>query len=151
MRHAFVLALSLLLAACSRSSESAPDAGRADPQCPGGFVQGCLQEAYKAERTGDSAKAAAMYRRACDGGEASACNRLGAMTWGGRGVPADPEAAYALYVRACDGGDGAGCFSAAICHRTGSCAPRDEAAQKRLMARGCELKDARACAETKGR
>ena len=73
------------------------------------------------------------------------------MTWGGRGVPADPEAAYALYVRACDGGDGAGCFSAAICHRTGSCAPKDEAAQKRLMARGCELKDARSCAETKGR
>jgi len=144
-----LVALLLLLAACSRSSESAPDAGRADPQCPGGTVQGCLQAAYKAQGTGDLAQAAAMYRRACDGGAADACNRLGAMTWAGQGVPADPAAAYALYVRACDGGDGAGCFSAAICHRTGSCAPKDEAAQKRLLTRGCELKDARACAEAK--
>jgi TPR repeat protein len=112
-------------------------------------VQGCLQAAYTAERTGDSAKAAAMYERACDGGAAEACNRLGAMAWAGRGMPASPERAYALYVRACEGGDGAGCFSAAICHRTGTCAPKDEPRQKQLLARGCELKDARACAEVK--
>lgn len=145
-----LLPLLLLLAACSRpSSDAAPDAGRADPQCPGGRVQGCLQAAYTAERTGDSAQAAAMYRRACDGGEAGACNRLGAMAWAGRGMPANPEEAYALYVRACEGGDGAGCFSAAICHRTGTCAPKDEAKQQALLARGCALKDARACAEAK--
>ena len=149
MRYVPTLAL-LLLCACSRSSDSAaPDAGRADAQCPGGFVQGCLQAAYKAERTGDTKEAAAMYRRACDDGEASACNRLGAMTWGGLGVAADPAGAYALYARACELGDGAGCFSAAICHRTGTCAPKDEAQMKRLMQRGCELKDARACAEAK--
>jgi hypothetical protein len=51
-------------------------------------------------------------RRACDGGDAAACQRAGwAYEQGGEVVP-DPARALRYYTRACEGGHALGCFFA---------------------------------------
>jgi TPR repeat protein len=57
----------------------------------------------------DPARAAELYRRACDLGSAPACVSLGAALEPGRGLPADAAAALPLYRQACDLGDDQAC------------------------------------------
>ena len=47
---------------------------------------------------------ASLYQKACDGGDAAACNNLGVMYYDGAGVPQDYTRAASLYEQACDGG-----------------------------------------------
>lgn len=57
----------------------------------------------------DLKHAADLYKRACDGGNASSCNNLAIQYANGQGVPRDDKKAADLYKRSCDAGDKAGC------------------------------------------
>ena len=54
-------------------------------------------------------QAVALYRKACDGGDLTACNNLGNEYDRGRGVTLDKAQAVALYRKACDGAVPVGC------------------------------------------
>jgi hypothetical protein len=64
----------------------------------------------------DYAKAAKFDEKACDGGIAHGCYRLGVAFDGGEGVKQDPARAVALFQQACDGGDAQGCKNLGIVH-----------------------------------
>ena len=53
----------------------------------------------------DDAKAAAFYKKACDGGHMDGCVQLGLLYAEGDGVVKDPAKAKALFEKACDGGE----------------------------------------------
>jgi TPR repeat protein len=57
----------------------------------------------------NAAKAADLWRQACDGKVAGACYDLGVATQSGLGVTRDRERARNLYQSACDLGDKRGC------------------------------------------
>src|SRR6185436_8391727 len=60
--------------------------------------------------TKNEAKAAELYKKACDGGEQRACAELGAFSRRGQGgLPKDPLKAANLFKQACDGGSAHGC------------------------------------------
>jgi hypothetical protein len=58
----------------------------------------------------DEARAAALYKQACDGGYAGGCVDLGAAYASGRGVAKDELRAVALYKQVCDTGPCSGPF-----------------------------------------
>jgi TPR repeat protein len=58
---------------------------------------------------GDCVAAADDYSVRCEGGEMSACRRLGAMYFSGRGVTLDVSHACTLYERACASADDEAC------------------------------------------
>ena len=60
----------------------------------------------------DDGRAAELYTKACDGGHAQACARLGVLVSESRGVAWDEAREEALYTKACDGGYIQGCFDA---------------------------------------
>src|SRR5438094_5062081 len=62
----------------------------------------------------DAARAAALYRKACDGGDARGCTNLGVMYANGDGVAKDAAQAVALNRKACDGGDAGGCTNLSL-------------------------------------
>jgi membrane associated rhomboid family serine protease len=66
-------------------------------------------QASEAATAGNWIKAAALFRRACDGGTGMACAKLGYLYEFGRGVPKDLLQSQALAKRACDQGEMRGC------------------------------------------
>lgn len=59
-------------------------------------------EGVKALQNGDFSKAAILFQKACDGGEALGCYNLGLMYANGQGVRQDYFKATELYKKACD-------------------------------------------------
>ena len=57
----------------------------------------------------DEARASALYKQACDAGDAHGCGNLGFMVETGKGVDRDEARAGALYQQACDAGDDHAC------------------------------------------
>jgi len=88
--------LLLILAVCSLT---AAGCGRGSQ-----FEDG--QAAYRAK---DFTKAASLYERACQAGEARACTSLGVMASSGEGGRKDVSWARGLYEKGCKGGDAEGC------------------------------------------
>ena len=56
--------------------------------------------------------AASLYMKACDGGVAAGCKRLGSLYERGVGVAEDSMRALELYDQACTAGDSEACDSA---------------------------------------
>ena len=52
----------------------------------------------------DVARAAALFRQACNGGQSVACSWLGDMLVAGKGVAQNRTEAQRAYKQACDGG-----------------------------------------------
>jgi len=50
----------------------------------------------------DYTKAAELYKKACEGGEATGCDNLGVLYQNGKGVPADKQLAKKYFAMACD-------------------------------------------------
>jgi hypothetical protein len=75
----------------------------------------------------DPARAAALYKQGCDGGEAGDCTMLGLKYAEGKGVAHDPARAVALYKQGCDGGDSVGCTMLGIMYAQGKGVARDPA------------------------
>jgi TPR repeat protein len=106
--------LLLILAVCSLT---AAGCGRGSQ-----FEDG--QAAYRAK---DFTKAASLYERACQAGEARACTSLGAMASSGEGGRKDVSWARGLYEKGCKGGDAEGCEK--LRAMTAQASPAPQAAQ----------------------
>ncbi|MFT3772100.1 MAG: serine/threonine-protein kinase [Minicystis sp.] len=114
-----VAALSAIVLAPRLRVGAARDACRAtgarcDEACEAGDSQTCTAIAARAERGDglprDLARAAALYRKACDGDDPAGCAGLGRLVRAGSGgLDRDPARAVALFRRACDGGVARGC------------------------------------------
>jgi TPR repeat protein len=69
-----------------------------EPACASGHASACSR---LGEITPDAARAAALYRRGCDGGDGMGCGHLAFAYEDGKGVPKDEHVAAQLYGRAC--------------------------------------------------
>lgn len=104
--------------AVERSSESSVDVSIGGPA----EDQQTLKDLHQLARNYNNgeeveenpAKAASLYRQACDAGYARSCYNLGYLYTVGRGVAEDQDKAIALFDRACSGGRAVGCFSLGV-------------------------------------
>lgn len=93
----------------------------------------------------DEQAAAALFTKACDGGEVGSCERLGRAYRDGDGVKPDDVAALKLFRRACDQGAGEACTDLATMYCLGRGIPRDPERSSALMQQSCRAGDAAAC------
>jgi len=70
-----------------------------------------FHEAMNAHKRGNYLKAAELYKKACDMGNASGCNNLGILYKHGQGVRQSYLKAAELYKKTCDMGYAAGCYN----------------------------------------
>ena len=90
-------------------------------------------------------QAAELYHRACEGGDAQACNNLGASYADGAGVVKDLSRAIDLYRRACDAQNEYGCRNLATKYEYGSGVAKDLSRALTLYRTACDLKHEGAC------
>jgi TPR repeat protein len=90
-------------------------------------------------------KTAALFKKACDGGDLAACANLGVCYRDGTGMPKDLARASALFKQACDGGDLAACTHLGVCHRDGIGMPKDLPRAAALFKQACDGGDLRGC------
>lgn len=86
----------------------------------------------------DPARAAALYRKACDGGWAVGCGSLGALHVLGEGVPRDANLGVKLVEQACDMGMSEMCSFLSAAFYTGNMVPKDGARAASFARRGCD-------------
>src|SRR6185436_17762616 len=92
----------------------------------------------------DTARAAALFGKACAAGHAGACQAQGSVYERGDGVPRDATKAQASYTRAaelyraaCEKGEAVGCAELCYMHRDGQGVKRDSADAIGYMQRAC--------------
>jgi len=68
----------------------------------------------EAAALGDTAKAASLYKRACEAKVPGGCGHLALLHRDGDGVPKDPALAESMAATACNGGDAFGCYALGI-------------------------------------
>ncbi|MBL8743322.1 MAG: sel1 repeat family protein, partial [Myxococcales bacterium] len=103
-----------------------------------------LGERYRSD---DRAKANQFFDKACEGGEAVACNALGFSYEKGLGVTADAKRARALYESGCQLGEASACRNTGVLRRDGVGGDADPAAAAALFDKACEGGDAPGCFE----
>jgi len=79
----------------------------------------------------------ALYRRACDGGEAHACTLIAFKMSRGDGVPQDQAGAVKIYERSCTANDELGCAYLARSYYTGTGVAQDQPRAVAMFERGC--------------
>ena len=89
------------------------------------------QTAYDA---GDEQRAAQIWQKACEVGEARGCVRLGFLYHSGKGVEQDDTKAGKFYEKACDAGELSGCDSLASLHQNSG----EHAKAAAIFERACE-------------
>jgi serine/threonine-protein kinase len=124
-----------------RPSGGASDAppvveGKTEP-CDSGDVAGCLALARSAEAAKDLARAADLYRKACDAGGGAACTAIGVLFNRGSDGLRDVAQAAVYYERGCTLGDMAGCTNLGTLYQFGSVGFRDPAKAAGLYERAC--------------
>jgi TPR repeat protein len=77
----------------------------------GAFASGAMGEPDMARQYELHHRAAGLYDKACDAGQARACGALGRMLRVGDGVVEDRERGLALELRGCRAGDGPACIA----------------------------------------
>lgn len=104
-----------------------------------GFSEDLLKFAKDAYSQGDYQKAAKLWQKACDGGEALGCASLGALYAIGQGVRQDHQKAAQLYQKACDGGEASGCSNLGILYANGQGVRQDFSTAKQHYGKACDL------------
>ena len=119
--------------------------------CEDGNMRGCRRAGGLAERT-DAAKAAPLYTKACDKGDAPSCAGLGVLHELGAGVPRDRMRALSLYDKACQESDALGCAYKAFLLGAGRGIKQDEAGAAEAaksavpgLGAGCDRGEAKHC------
>ena len=74
-----------------------------------GFSKNLIESGKEAYSKGDYQKAAQLYQKACDTGEAGGCSNLGVLYADGQGVKQNFPTAKQYYGKACDLGLQLGC------------------------------------------
>ena len=87
--------------------------------------------------TADSARAARLFQRSCDLGQAGGCNNLGLAFQGGEGVPQDYERAMDYFARACSAGFAEGCNNQGALYEHGQGVPVNLGDAQRLYTQAC--------------
>ena len=97
----------------------------------------------------DQSRAAAIFRKACDGGEARGCMGLGMLYADGAGVPRDGLRAAALFKQSCDGGFAAGCHNLAAMYANGEGVAPNPARARQYFQKACDDGHEDACESVK--
>ncbi|MDB4990047.1 MAG: hypothetical protein JWN04_5225 [Myxococcaceae bacterium] len=93
----------------------------------------------------DSAHAAQLYSKACDGNYGRGCANLGLSYLQGEGVPQDSMRAAMLLRQACDAGYARGCTNLGTLYQDGKGVPMDLTRARELYTEACNLGEATSC------
>jgi TPR repeat protein len=115
--------------------------------CDAGESAGCNDLGVMYGEAGDSGRAVALYKLACDGDLAYGCANYGWMLENGAGVAANLNAAVAFYKRGCDGDAPLGCSNLARLHQTGMGVAFDLKRAFKLHKRACDGGATQSCGE----
>ncbi len=85
------------------------------------------------------------YKQGCDGGDPTACRKLGIAYLDGKGVPKSTSAAAMWLERACMPDDPIACRVLGAMKVQGVGTPRDVERGKQMLTRACDAKDVEAC------
>ncbi len=115
--------------------------------CDLGSSTGCADLGRALLAAGDEVpRAMKLLDKACQQGEASACNSAADAYWHGpRGVKKSVPRALKLFDRACNGGDAIGCTNAAVLYAGADGVKKDEKKSLALSMRACGGGIATAC------
>jgi TPR repeat protein len=127
-----------------------PEPSRLDELCRAGDLTSCsnLGAVYD-DGMGipqDPARAAELYRKACDGQVWIACANLGKLFLDGRGLAKDVSQGNGLLELACRHGSPEGCTGLGFEYDEGIGVKEDDSEAARLLGRGCDGNVAAACA-----
>ncbi|MEJ7728503.1 MAG: tetratricopeptide repeat protein [Polyangiaceae bacterium] len=111
--------------------------------CTKGYVKSCTSLGSLAQSQGDSGKAKVLYARACEAGDAGACDALasGYATIGSK----DALQAVVYSRRACELGSGLGCRRLAIALVEGKGVVANPSQGRQALERSCNLGEAGSC------
>jgi TPR repeat protein len=98
----------------------------------------------------DSASAATLYTKACDGGAMEGCLNLGVAFATGRGLPKNERRASELYERACEGGQPAACSNLGYFFEHGIAVSKDHSRAFSLYEKSCLGKNLIGCINLAG-
>jgi len=137
------------VAAASAASREIPDRiVRLTSECEKGKYASCTELGTLYTNTGGvegEARAAALYERACNGGDAVGCYHRGLdFVYGGAGRKDESQAA-GYFQRACDGGNAEGCDSLGRLYEEGRGVAPDLARAAELYQRACDGGDQGSC------
>lgn len=85
------------------------------------------------------------YKKACNGGIAVACNKLGLIYYAGRGVEQSDQKALAFYRKACDGGDFRGCVFLGFMYQNALGVKSSELKAAEFYTKACKAGDDLGC------
>jgi TPR repeat protein len=116
-----------------------------DARCRAGNAAACTLAARGYARNDsashDPGKAQALYRRACDGGDAEGCAELGAVY---EAIHEDTTA-QGLYQQSCLAGHARGCASLGALYAAGRGSARDDAKAVAMFRKACDANDPGGC------
>jgi hypothetical protein len=98
-----------------------------------------------ASTTPGSVQAAALYRKACDGGSTLGCRNLAIMYSAGNGVSQSYAEAATLYRKACNEGDPGSCSNLGGMYAGGTGVPRDYDQAVTLYRKACDSGNTTGC------
>ena len=104
-----------------------------------GFSEDLIESGNEAYDKGDYQKAAQLYQKACDSGEAGGCFGLGLLYQSGQGVRQDYQKAAQLYQKACDSGEAVGCFGLGFLYQSGQGVKQNFSTAKQYYGKACDL------------
>jgi TPR repeat protein len=97
----------------------------------------------------DTTKAAALYRKACDGGDAVSCRKLKTPLYNADAADAADAAAAAQSRKKCDAGDMRACSALAFDYEYGIGVDHDPTSATTLYRKACQGGQKQACSKTK--
>ena len=126
-------------AATAKSTCGGPD--ECEKECAQGIGNACTNLGVIYRQTLSYDRAAALYQKGCDAGDAQGCAEVGDAYMTGMGVTQDSNRAATYLQKGCDGGASSGCLKLAIMvsPAEGFGLARDDIRAARLNQRGCDL------------
>ena len=97
-----------------------------------------IQDGLDAYNQGDKQKASQLFKKACDGGNATGCFALGVLYANGDGIRQNKQKASQLFKKACDGGDAGGCFNLGVLYANGDGIRQNISYAKELFGLACD-------------
>jgi S1-C subfamily serine protease len=114
------------------------------PQQPSAAVD--VKQALTLYNANDYVEARPLLERACDMGNAEACNDLGEIYDSGYGIVQDHTKAAALFLKACNAGNVDSCLSLGVCYGNGSGVEQDYSRAKEFFSLSCDTGNSLGCA-----
>ena len=104
-----------------------------------GFSKNLTELGSEAYDKGDYQKAAQLYQKACDSGEAKGCFYLGFLYVDGQDVKQNYQKAAELLQKACDSGNAEGCSNLGTSYQNGQGVRQNFSTAKQYYGKACDL------------